>query len=78
MSTRGKKHAFHVIYAHVYIEYATAGANEYIQGPMFSDSLSLNMKALRFFETSVITQQHSHKMAKSTPQALIRPVQKLT
>jgi hypothetical protein len=54
----------------MYLEHATAGAEEYIQGLLFSDSLSLKMKAMRFFETSVITQQHRHTMATSTPQAL--------
>ena len=44
------------------------------RGPTYSDSLSLNMKTLRFFETSVITQQHRRKMATSMPQALTRPV----
>jgi hypothetical protein len=39
------------------------------KGSPFSDSLTLKMKALRFFETSGITQQHRHKMATSKPQA---------
>jgi hypothetical protein len=66
---KGENQAFHVTCARVYLEHATARGKMYTEGSLFSNGLSLKMKALRFFETSGITQQYRHKIATSKPQA---------